>query len=127
MIPNNFVKIGEYIELNKAPDYEPFIGRSKSKILPIVYLLVCKGEVMYVGETRRGYSRPLSYHKNTVMKTQKEAIEHELGIGNVVEVFCIHVPNQIVTFNSESFENYIAQDYEKALIKRLNPPWNGRS
>lgn len=32
MIPNNFVKIGEYIELNKAPDYEPFIGRSKSKI-----------------------------------------------------------------------------------------------
>jgi hypothetical protein len=91
-----------------------------------VYLLVYEGEVMYVGETRRGYSRPLSYHKNTVMKTQKEAIEHELTMGNVVEVFCIHVPNQIVTFNSESFENYIAQDYEKALIKRLNPPWNGR-
>ena len=78
MIPNNFVKIGEYLELNKAPDYEPFIGRSKSKILPIVYLLVCEGEVMYVGETRRGYSRPLSYHKNTVMKTQKKPLSTSL-------------------------------------------------
>lgn len=122
-----FRKIAEYREIGADPEYREYIGRTKSKILPIVYLLVIDEEIHYVGETRRGYSRPLSYHKNDVMHRQKKGIEDALLDGKIVEVFAIEVPNVMVEFNGSELECYVAQDYEKFLIKEHQPEWNGRS
>ena len=33
------------------------IGKSKSKVVPLVYLFVVNREIKYIGESRRGYSR----------------------------------------------------------------------
>ena len=122
---SGFQKVGEYCEVNADPQYKQWIPK-KSEVKPIVYLLVVNEEVKYIGETRRGYGRPLSYHKNQVMRTQREGIAAELEKGNKVEVFAIDVPAQTVSFNGETFTSYLAQDYEKSLIEKYNPLWNGR-
>lgn len=94
-----FTKIGEYREPNTNPVYVDFIGRSKTKKLPIVYLFVVNDEIKYIGETRQGYFRPLSYNKNFVMKRQQEAILNTLETGNIVEVFAITIPCEKMTIN----------------------------
>jgi hypothetical protein len=121
-----FKKMGEYREPNKAPIYENWIGRRKSKGPPLVYLLVVDDVVKYIGETRRGYSRPLNYHKNLTMINQHKGIIEETSKGKVVEIWFCEVKDRLVSFNKLKFSAYIAQDYEKALIREHNPEWNGR-
>ncbi len=82
----NFQKIGEYLRPGEDPEYQSFIGRNKTKKLPLVYLFIVDGEIKYIGETRQGYSRPLSYHKNKVMKRQNQAICRSTASGQKVEV-----------------------------------------
>ena len=43
-----------------------------------------------------------------------------------VEVYALEVPSEIAVVNGLEIENYLAQDYEKALIRLHNPDWNGR-
>jgi len=121
-----FKKIGEYREPGADPVYEEYIGRTKSAVVPIVYLLVVSGVIKYVGESRRGYSRPLSYHKNKVMRRQREGVLSAVANGGVVEVFAIEVPHIKMMFNGANFDCYVAQDYEKYLIAQHTPEWNGR-
>jgi hypothetical protein len=122
----NFQKIGEYLRPGEDPEYQSFIGRNKTKKLPLVYLFVVDGEIKYIGETRQGYSRPLSYHKNKVMKRQNEAIRRSTAAGQKVEVYALEVPSEIAVVNGLEIENHLAQDYEKALIRLHSPDWNGR-
>ena len=122
----NFIKIGEYTKPNADPEYIQYIGKSKSKVVPLVYLFVVKKEIKYIGESRRGYSRPLSYNKNKVMKKQREAINKSLKDGNFVEVYALEIPNRKTKVNGLEINNYLAQDYEKALIEKFRPSWNGR-
>lgn len=122
----NFKKIGEYLKPNADPEYIEYIGKTKSKVVPIVYLFVVNKEIKYIGESRRGYSRPLSYNKNKVMNKQREAINKSLKAGNLVEVYALEIPNQKIKVNGMEIDNYLAQDYEKALIKKFRPSWNGR-
>lgn len=126
MLPN-FRKIGEYRSIDDGPEYISYIGRTKSRIFPIVYLFVVDDIIVYIGESRRGYSRPLSYHKNMVMNRQREGIFSAIQSGRVVEVFAIEVPNISLEFNSEMLSCYLAQDYEKLLISKYQPKWNGRN
>ena len=84
------------------------------------------GEIKYIGETRQGYSRPLSYHRNKIMKRQNKAIYRSTESGLKVEVYALEVPSQVAVVNGLEIENYLAQDYEKALIKLHAPEWNGR-
>ena len=123
----NFKKIGEYLRHGEDPEYQSFIGRNKTKKLPLVYLFIVGGEIKYIGETRQGYSRPLSYHRNKIMKRQNEAIYRSTESGLKVEVYALEVPSQVAVVNGLEIENYLAQDYEKALIKLHAPEWNGRS
>ena len=123
----NFKKIGEYREPNKSPVYIEFIGRNKSKGPPIVYLFVVEGVIKYIGESRRGYNRPLSYNSNKVMVAQRTAIEEATKAGNVVEVWAYEVANSKVEVNGIEVDVYVAQDYEKVLIKIHDPEWNGRA
>ena len=122
----NFKKIGEYLRPGEDPEYQSFIGRNKTKKLPLVYLFIVDEEIKYIGETRQGYSRPLSYHRNKIMKRQKEAIYHSTKSGKKVEVYALEVQSQVATVNGLEIKNYLAQDYEKALIKLHAPDWNGR-
>ncbi len=124
---NNFVKIGEYKSIGENPEYEQFIGKSKSKVIPIVYLFVVENGMKYIGESRRGYSRPLSYNKNKVMLKQRKAIETILKQSKTVEVYALEIKNEITVVNGMEIESYLAQDYEKALIKKYKPEWNGRT
>ena len=34
--------------------------------------------------------------------------------------------NQKIKVNGMEIDNYLAQDYEKALIEKFRPSWNGR-
>ena len=122
----NFRKIGEYTKPNTDPEYVEYIGKSKSKVVPLVYIFVVNKEIKYIGESRRGYSRPLSYNKNKVMKKQREAINKSLKDGNFVEVYALEIPNRKTKVNGMEIDNYLAQDYEKALIEKFRPSWNGR-
>jgi len=123
----NFKKIGEYVQPNQYAIYEKFIGKNKSKKIPIVYLLVVNNEIKYIGESRRGYTRPLSFNKNKVMNKQRKEIYKATSSNQKVEVFAYEVPftNQII--NGLKIEIYTGQDYEKALIKKYEPEWNGRT
>ena len=123
---DNFVKIGEYRPGEVGPEYITFIGRTKSKVMPIVYLFSIAGEIVYIGETRRGYNRPLTYHKNEVMVRQREGILQANKENQIVDVYAIEVPSVSMEFNGERFSSYVAQDYEKFLISKYNPIWNGR-
>ena len=124
---NNFVKIGEYKTTGKNPEYKQFIGKNKSKIIPIVYLFVIEDEIKYIGESRRGYSRPLSYNKNKVMLKQRKSIETILKQGKTVEVYALEIENEKTIVNGMEIESYLAQDYEKALIRKYKPEWNART
>ena len=122
----NFKKIGEYLRPGEDPEYQSFIGRNKTKKLPLVCLFIVGGEIKCIGETRQGYSRPLSHHRNKIMKRQNEAIYRSTESGLKVEVYALEVPSQVAVDNGLEIENCLAQDYEKALIKLHAPEWNGR-
>ena len=122
----NFQKIGEYLLPGEDPEYQSFIGRNKTKKLPLVYLFVVEGKIRYIGETRQGYSRPLSYYKIKVMKRQNDAIRRSTASGQKVEICALEVPSEVVVVNGLEIENYLAQDYEKALIRLHRPELNGR-
>ena len=122
----NFKKIGEYVSPDEDPIYEPYIGFNKYKKVPLVYLFVVNKKIKYIGETRRGYSRPLSYNKNPIMSRQKNAIYQETKNGNKIEIYALIVPNISLEVNGTNVDSYLAQDYEKVLIKKHKPEWNGR-
>ena len=105
----------------------PFIGKNKSKVIPVVYLFVVEDEIKYIGESRRGYSRPLSYNKNKVMLKQRKAIETILKQGKTVGVYALEIKNEKTVVNGMEIESYLAQDYEKALIRKYKPEWNART
>jgi len=60
------------------------------------------------------------------MKRQNEAIRRSTAVGQKVEVYALEVPSEIAVVNGLEIENYLAQDYEKALIRLHSPDWNGR-
>jgi len=60
------------------------------------------------------------------MNKQREAINKSLKGGNFVEVYALEIPNRKTKVNGMEIDNYLAQDYEKALIEKFRPSWNGR-
>ena len=60
------------------------------------------------------------------MNKQREAINKSLKAGNFVEVYALEIPNRKTKVNGMEIDNYLAQDYEKALINKFRPSWNGR-
>lgn len=126
---DKFDKIGEYRKPNEAPEYLEYIGRTKSKERSVIYLLTVDEKVLYIGETRRGFSRPLWYHENDVMKVQREGIYEKTKRGKIVEVFALEIANIEVTcpITGDLIDAYIGGDVERHLIAMHKPAWNGRS
>ena len=116
----NFKKIGEYLRPGEDPEYQSFIGRNKTKKLPLVYLFIVGGEIKYIGETRQGYSRPLSYHRNEIMKRQNEAIYRSTESGLKIEVYALEVPSQVAVVNGLEIENYLCLLYTSPSPRDLH-------
>ena len=121
---DNFVKIGEYREPNTNSEYKEYIGRTKSKVQSCVYTLSVNGALKYIGKTKRGFSRPLSYNKNDVMKNQRDGILEETTAGNIVEVHAFITDGFSVNVNGVNVAVDVCEDYEQELIRIYNPPWN---
>lgn len=117
---HGFQKIGAY---HLQPDGT--VNRSYSvtvtKRKPLVYGIFCDGICKYLGKTIQGYSRPLNYHKNDVMKTVKNGIEASLKSGMSVEVYAKET-NLIL--KHEGLDLNAVEAIEQALITRHHPEWN---
>ena len=53
------------------------------------------------------------------MLKQRKAIETILKQGKTVEVYALEIENETTVVNGMEIESYLAQDYEKALIKKI--------
>jgi len=118
----NFYFIGKYTKGNDS-EVKQITDASikKSDKLNLVYTLLIDGECMYVGKTVQGYSRPLNYHKNEVMKDVKAGIEEAISNGKEVEVY-VRTFTEPVEYEDLKLEIFLS--YEMALIGKYRPEWN---
>ncbi len=117
---HGFKKIGSYsVDVSNVVQRSANVQITQRK--PLVYALFSGTECKYVGKTVQGYSRPLNYHKNEVMRDVKSGIERELKAGNSVTVYAketdLHVEH-------EGFQINVIEGIEQALIKEYKPAWN---
>ncbi len=117
---HGFQKIGAY---HLQPDGT--VNRSSSVTVtmrkPLVYGIFCDGICKYLGKTIQGYSRPLNYHRNDVMKTVRDGIQTSLKSGMSVEVYAKETN---LVLHHEGLELNAVEAIEQALITRHQPEWN---
>ena len=118
-----FFKIGTFYNVNGSVDRRTEPGINVTTRLPIVYALVAGGQVMYIGETIQGYTRPLNYHKNEVMSDVRDGIISSVSQGLDVDVF---VRSADLEFEFEGLLLNLRVSLEAALIKKYLPPWNNK-
>lgn len=83
----------------------------------LCYMMVIDGLVMYVGKSKQGYSRPLRYIENNVMKHVNEGVLNAEHVDVYVRCFEADHP-------FEEFILNLYSSYEEALIAHFLPPWN---
>jgi hypothetical protein len=117
---HGFQKIGAY---HLQPDGT--VKRSSSVTVtmrkPLVYGIFCDGICKYLGKTIQGYSRPLNYHRNDVMKTVRDGIQTSLENEMSVEVYAKETN---LVLHHEGLELNAVEAIEQALITRHKPEWN---
>ncbi len=119
---HHFFPIGHY-ELNQSGE----VARNAEKDIritqrvPLVYALLVDDQTHYVGKTIQGFSRPLNYHKNDVMKNVHDGIRQALSEGKKVSVYA---RTDGLEITHEGMELNIMDAIENALINEINPPWN---
>ncbi len=118
----NFEKIGTYTSgqtgiVDRISETHIRISERKS----LVYALFVGEACMYIGKTIQGYSRPLSYHKNEIMKSVKSGIENTIKNKNTVEVYA-KTDNLNLDFIDLNLN--IVEAIEQALITKYDPEWN---
>ena len=118
-----FFKIGTFYDVNGYVDRRTEPGINVTTRLPIVYALVAGDQVMYIGETIQGYTRPLNYHKNDVMSDVRDGIISSVSQGLDVDVF---VRSADLEFEFEGLLLNLRVSLEAALIKKYLPPWNNK-
>ncbi len=108
-----FRKIGEFKHGKRNPSNDIKITERVS----LCYIMIVDNLVMYVGKSKQGYSRPLGYHKNKVMKHVNEGILS----GGLIQVYarCFNADHSFEGFNLNLYASY-----EDALIAHFQPPWN---
>ncbi len=95
----------------------------KTERADLVYCLFVANEIKYIGKTVQGYTRPLNYHKNDVMKNVRNGIQESLISNDEVEVWA-------KKFNADDFIEWkglklnIIEPVEQALILKFTPLWN---
>jgi hypothetical protein len=116
-----FKKIGEFILENNIPERKLDPSIKITDRLDLVYAFFVNDQCKYIGKTIQGYSRPVGYHKNKVMKTTHEGILQSLTSNFTVEIF---VRSQNVSIEFDGLKLNIIEPIEQALISLYNPEWN---
>jgi len=125
---NNFHQIGEYYLINNElkRNYKKYTNELLSKGRKLVYAFIVDDLVMYIGKTKQGFKRPLSYH--TDYNNNKKTRGVHKGIREVIskskiEVFARVFKHEIKVENIEIKINpYVG--YEEALINNFTFKWN---
>ena len=123
----DFKKIGEYCLVNNELErsYKEFTKELISKEWKLVYAFIVDDLVMYIGKTKQGLCRPLSYHRdyNNNKKTRgvHKGIREVVKNNKIIEVFARvfkPIPFEILDINP-----YVG--VEEALILIYNKQlWN---
>jgi len=116
-----FEKIGEFVLENNIPERKLDPSIKITDRLDLVYAFLVNDQCKYIGKTIQGYSRPVGYHKNKVMKTTHEGILQSLTSNFTVEIF---VRSQNVSIEFDGLKLNIIEPIEQALISLYNPEWN---
>ena len=123
----DFKKIGEYCLVNNELErsYKEFTKELISKEWKLVYAFIVDDLVMYIGKTKQGLCRPLSYHRDYNNNNNKTRGVHK-GIREVVK------NNKIIedfarVFKPIQFEKLDINPYvgvEESIIEKYKPVWN---
>lgn len=119
---NNFINIGAYFK-NENGDLDRKVedGIRVTERVSLVYVILVNNECKYIGKTIQGFTRPLSYHKNNVMKVVLHGIREELNLGHEVKIFARKFD---IKHHFEDLELDLCEAYEQALIRKYKPDWN---
>ena len=123
-----FEKIGEY-SLQNNDMISNDIGFTKEilkKRKKLVYAFVVDDLVMYIGKTKQGFKRPLSYYRDYINSKKKRAVHEgirEVISKNKIEIFARVFEYDIKVENIEIKINpYVG--VEEALINKYMLKWN---
>ena len=122
LIKSGWEKVAQYSNVNGQINIEVSENINRKTRTSLVYCLIVKDKIRYIGKTVQGYIRPLGYHKNNVMKNVQGGIMEEVNKGNVVEVYCRSFDSTVISWNELNLN--IIEPVEQALILKFNPVWN---
>ena len=123
-----FEKIGEYSLQNNdmISNDIGFVKEILNKRKKLVYAFVVDDLVMYVGKTKQGFKRPLSYHRDYNNSKKKRAVHEgirEVISENKIEIFARVFEDDIKVENIKIKINpYVG--VEEALISNCTLKWN---
>ena len=123
-----FEKIGEY-SLQNDDMISNDMGFTKEVLKvreKLVYAFVVDDLVVYIGKTKKGFNRPLSYHED-YHDPEKDRRVHkgirEVIRKNKIEIFARVFKGEIKVENIEIEINPYG-GVEEALINEFKPDWN---
>ena len=122
LIKSGWKKVAQYSNMNGQINIEVSDKINRKTRTSLVYCLIVKEKIRYIGKTVQGYIRPLSYHKNNFMQNVQGGIMEEVNQGNIVEVYCRSFDSTIIIWNDLNLN--IIEPVEQALILKFNPIWN---
>lgn len=130
LVEANFIKIGEYLLQNNDMIRINITEEKLKEKKKLVYAFVIDDLVKYIGKTKGGYYRPLSYHKdyNNSDKNRDvhNGIRQVISDNKTIEIFAriFKEDDNISIINNEKIKINPYAGYEEALINKFNPEWN---
>jgi hypothetical protein len=119
---HDFCLIGQYESAHSGEVLRVSHVKKITERLPLVYAMFSeKGECLYIGKSIQGFSRPLGYHKNGVMKDVQNGLVGEASAGRKV---LIYARSRNFIIEHEGLELNLVHSFEQALIKKHKPRWN---
>lgn len=118
-----FDKIGEYYLVNNDLERNIITNKLLTKERKLVYAFIVDDLVMYIGKTKQGFYRPLSYHRDYNNSKKRRSV-HE-GIREVISKSKIEIFARV--FKPIPFEKFKINPYvgvEEAIIENYRLEWN---
>ena len=130
LVDADFIKIGEYSLQNNDMIMTKITKEKLNEKKKLVYAFVVDDLVMYIGKTKQGYCRPLSYHRdyNNSKKSRAvhKGIRQVISDNKIIEIFArVFKENDNININNNEeikINPYVG--YEEALINKFDLEWN---
>jgi hypothetical protein len=130
LVDSNFIKIGEYSLQNNDVIMTKISKEKLNEKKKLVYAFVVDDLVMYIGKTKQGYSRPLTYHRDYNNPEKNRAvhkgIRQVISDNKIIEIFArvFKEHDNININNNEEIKINPYVGYEEALINKFDLEWN---